>query len=202
MTRPLPPAIDAGAQLREAGFALLLRHHRPIDVSELSAATGLAADATSAAVAALGEAGWLDLAEGRVTGAAGLSLSTGAHSLTLGHAQFRTWCAYDALGIAAALGADSLVETACGYCGAPISVRIHAGVPERTEPEQLWLAEGGADLRGSFCTPTVLLCGAEHGSAWAQAQGGRGQLLDLAEAARRGAQDWADCASAAARLGR
>lgn len=69
-------------------------------------------------------------------------------------------------------------------------------VPERAGPERLWLAEGGADLRGSFSTPTVLLCGGAHGAAWADAQGGRGELLNLAEGARRGGTDWAGCAEA------
>jgi hypothetical protein len=64
----------------------------------------------------------------------------------------------------------------------------------------LWLAEGGADLRGSFCTPTVLLCGEAHGAAWAGAQCDQGALLDLVEGARRGGTEWAGCADAARRL--
>lgn len=201
MTRPLLPAIDAAGRLREAGFALLLRKHRPIERSELSEATGLAHAAVDGAVTALARAGWLDLdASGRVTGSAGLSLTTGPHGLRLGTSSFRTWCAYDALGIAAALAADGTVETTCGRCHAPISFAFHAGSPDRAGPELLWLAEGSDDLRGSFCTPTVLLCGEAHAAAWAEAQSGRGELLDLAEGAHRGAQDWAGCAAAADRL--
>src|SRR5438034_190346 len=63
------------------------------------------------------------------------------------------------------------------------------------------LADGGGDLRGSFCTPTVLLCGEEHAADWAEAQGGRGRLLNLAAGARLGGEAWAGCASAAKRLG-
>lgn len=137
---------------------------------------------------------------GRVVGAAGLSLSTGPHGLTLDEAAFRTWCAYDALGIAAALGADAVIHTACGHCRAPISLAFLRGTPDRQGPERLWLADGGADLRGSFCTPTVLLCGEEHGEAWAEAQGGRGRLLDLIEGSVQGGADWAGCADAARRL--
>lgn len=152
-------------------------------------------------VSTLAETGWLDLdASGRVVGAAGLSLSTGPHRLSLGESEFRTWCAYDSLGIAAALGADAVVETACGRCQTPIHLAFRAGVPERRGPERLWLADGGADLRGSFCTPTVLLCSAKHGGAWSETQDGRGQLLDLVEGARLGGLDWAGCASAARRL--
>jgi alkylmercury lyase len=200
MPDPFFPAIDAAGQLREAAFALLLHKRRPIEFTELALATGLRLEAMPGTVSSLVQAGWLDVDQAHVTGAAGLSLTNGPHRLEIGDASFRTWCAYDALGIPAALHADSEVETACGQCGAPIELRLRHGAPERSGPERLWLAAGGADLRGSFCAPTVLLCGDEHGAAWATAQGGSGQLLDLAEAARRGAVDWAGCASAAARL--
>jgi predicted transcriptional regulator len=198
MTKPLLPAVDAAGQLREVAFALVLRDRRPIEISELAAVTGLRQEAIRDAVGTLSGAGWLDLDDaGRVTGAAGLSLATGPHGLTIDETPFRTWCAYDSLGIAAALQTDARVETTCAVCQAPIDLRFQGGVPERVGPERLWLADGGADLRGSFCTPTVLLCGDEHAVAWAEAQGGQGRLLDLTEAARRGGTDWAECANAA-----
>jgi hypothetical protein len=200
MPRLSCPAVEAAPLLREAGFALLLRDHRPIELDELAAATGLDREATRVAVAALAEAGWLDLADGRVSGTAGLSLDHGPHRLRLGDAWFRTWCAYDALGIAGALAADAWLETACGQCGAPIALTFLSGVPDRSGPERLWLAEGGEDLRDSFCTATVLLCSEEHGGAWALARGDRGRLLSLKEASQAGAAEWADCAEAARRL--
>jgi hypothetical protein len=198
MTKPLLPAVDAAGQLREVAFALLLRDRRPIETSALAAVTGLRPAAIRDAVDALAGAGWLDLDDARrVAGAAGLSLATGPHPLTIAENPFRTWCAYDSLGIAAALESEARVETTCAVCQSPIELRIHGGVPDRDGPERLWLADGGADLRGSFCTPTVLLCGDEHGFAWAEAQGGQGRLLDLTEAARLGATEWAGCAAAA-----
>ena len=197
MTKPLLPAVDAAGQLREIAFALLLRDRRPIETSELAAVTGLRPEAVRDTVGTLAGDGWLDLDDaGRVAGAAGLSLATGPHRLTLDETPFRTWCAYDSLGIAAALQSDARVETTCGVCQAPIDLRFHGGVPERDGPERLWLANGGSDLRGSFCTPTVLLCSEEHGVAWADAQGRRGRLLHLTEAARLGGTDWAGCATA------
>jgi alkylmercury lyase len=201
MTKPLLPAVDAAGQLREVAFALLLRDRRLIETSELAAARGLHPDAIRDAVVTLARAGWLDLDDaGRVARAAGLSLAAGPHRLTIDETPFRTWCAYDSLGIAAALGSDARVETTCAVCQAPIHLRFQGGVPERYGPERLWLADGGSDLRGSFCTPTVLLCGDDHAVAWAQAQGGHGRLLDLTEAARFGAMDWAGCATAARRF--
>jgi hypothetical protein len=198
--KPLLPAIDAAGVLRETAFALLLRDRRPVEIADLAEAVWIDIEAAGDIVSTLARAGWLDVDEsGRVVGAAGLSLSTGTHRLTLGPAQFRTWCAYDSLGIAAALAGDAHVETACGHCQARINLAFRGGIPDRRGPERLWLAEGEADLRGSFCTPTVLLCGEEHGAAWAETQAGRGRLLDLAEGARQGGLDWAGCAAAARR---
>jgi alkylmercury lyase len=201
MSKPLLPAIDAAGRLREAAFAVLVRDRRPLRLDELARLTGLESGAVLQVTATLAAGGWLDLDEaGRVTGAAGLSLATGPHGLRLGGAPFRTWCAYDALGIAAALQADALVETACGHGGEPIRIEFLGGIPDRAGPERLWLAAGGDDLRGSFCAPTVLLCGEAHGALWAEAQAGRGRLLDLAEGARQGGSEWADCAKATRRL--
>ena len=201
MTKPLLPAVDAAGRLREAAFALLLRDRQPVTVAAVSHATGLSEASARRSVTALANAGWLDLdTDGRVAGAAGLSLIKGAHRLTLEGAAFRTWCAYDALGIPAALVSDGSLETACGHCGRSLSVAFRSGMPTRSGPEVVWLAEGSADLRASFCTPTVLLCSDEHGRAWAETQGGNGDLLSLKQASRRGGADWAGCADAAKRL--
>jgi hypothetical protein len=197
MSKPLLPAIDAAGRLREAAFAFLVRDRSPLALDELARLTGLESEAVGDVTATLAEAGWLDLDDaGRIIGAAGLSLATGPHGLTLEGSPFRTWCAYDALGIASALEVDALVETVCGQCGKAIRIEFHSGVPDRAGPERLWLADGGDDLRGSFCTPTVLLCGGAHGALWAEAQAGRGRLLDLAEGASQGGSEWAGCAEA------
>ena len=197
MTNPLMPAVDAAGHVREVAFALLLRDKEPVSTSELARVSGLSKEAVSHSVAVLAKAGWLDLDDdGRVSGAAGLSLRTGPHGLTVGGAPFRTWCAFDALGIPAALAADGELLTTCAVCGRQLRVSFDAGRPDRSGPELLWLAEGGADLRGSFCAPTVLLCGNDHGRQWAETHGDRGELLDLETASRRGSVDWADCAAA------
>jgi hypothetical protein len=201
VSKPLLPAIDDAGRLRETAFAILVRNRRPLEFDDIARRSGLVPGVVEDVTATLAVAGWLDLDEGgHITGAAGPSLTTGPHGLTLGGAPFRTWCAYDALGIAAALAADALVKTACGQCGGPIRIEFHRGEPHRAGPERLCLADGGDDLRGSFCTPTVLLCGEAHAAAWAEAQGGRGRLLDLAEGARKGGAEWAGCAAATRRM--
>ena len=82
-------------------------------------------------------------------------------------------------------------------CGKAIALETHAGQPPADRPARLWLALGGTDLRADFCDPTVLLCSSEHAATWAERQGGHGRAVDLAQAARLGAEDWASCAAAA-----
>jgi hypothetical protein len=61
--KPLLPALDAAGLLREAGYALLLRDRRPVEVTDLAEATGLEVEAAAGVVTALAEACWLDLDE-------------------------------------------------------------------------------------------------------------------------------------------
>jgi hypothetical protein len=199
--RPGLPAADLHERIREAAFALLLIERRAIHPDEIAAATGARADVLRAMLDQLADAGWIDRdADGRVTGSAGLSLTTGPHRIAIDGTAFRTWCAYDSIGIAAALDADAAIRNACAVCRREIALDTHAGQPPADRPERLWLASGGTDLRGDFCDPTVLLCSPEHAAVWAEQPGGRGRAVDLAEAARLGAEGWASCAAAVVSL--
>ena len=189
-------------RIRNAAFALLLRDRKPIEPGALARIVGLDRAAAAAVFEDLARSGRIDRDdEGRITGAAGLSLEHGPHALTLPEGRYRTWCAYDALGIAAALGTDATIETACGQCGATIRFEVHAGAPQRREPERLWLAAGGDDLRADFCTATVLLCSPAHADEWARGHDHQGELFDLEAGATLGGEHWAACAAAAQVLG-
>jgi hypothetical protein len=197
--RPGLPAAELHERIREAAFALLFTERRPIAPHEIATATGAPIAALPAMLDQLAGAGWIDRdAEGRITGSAGLSLTTGPHRIAIGGSEFRTWCAYDSVGIAAALRADAAIRTACAVCDQEIALETRVGQPPLDGPERLWLAAGGSDLRGDFCDPTVLLCSPEHAAIWAERQGNRGHAVDLAEAARLGAEGWASCAVAVA----
>ena len=91
---------------------------------------------------------------GEVVGSAGLSLAPTPHRLRIQGQHLYTWCAEDAIGIPAALGADAEVASACACCGEPIAIEIRAGHLVRSAPAgvQLWLAEAevGRSLVG--CT--------------------------------------------------
>jgi len=87
------------------------------------------------------------------------------------------------------------VVTTCGHCGAELRVAFRAGKPQQIGPELLWLAEGViCALRSArrLCCCAVRSTGARG----RMLNGGRGELLDAAEASRRGGADWAGCADA------
>ncbi len=192
--------VDLPERIREVAFAHLLASGEPVSSETIAGDLGTPAASVEAATDALGAAGWLDRDEGgRITGAAGLSLSDGLHRVEIGGREFRTWCAYDALGIPAALGVDATATTFCGVCNTILTVPIHRGEPEGRQ--MLWRSAGGDDLRADFCTPTVLLCSEAHGREWGRRRADHGRLLVLATAADEGRQRWAGCARAARRLG-
>ena len=202
--RRRPVALTSGGaeadRLRATAFALLLGTGRAIEVAEIAAAADL--DDIGPSLEALADRGQVDRdPQGRVTGAAGLSLDHGPHLLNIAGRGFRTWCAFDAVGIAAALTADASIETRCGWCGSAIPISFRSGIVEGPNAPRLWLAAGGVDLRADFCEPTVLLCSADHAHRWGAAHGGHGKVLTMEAAASLGAVEWQGCAETATRLG-
>ncbi len=195
---------EASARLREFAFGALLAAPVPVDVDTLATLSGLARSMVESSLGRLAAAGRVDRDEdGRVLGSAGLTIAEGPHGLQLGGHQYRTWCAFDAIGIPAALGVDAHIETACPVCDRDITIELVAGlapVPGRVpaaDAARLWLSAGGADMRADFCTPTVLLCSQEHASVWSERQQGRGTALDLTDAVVEGAASWRSAADVA-----
>lgn len=199
--RPTLPAADLHGRLRETAFALLLTSGRPIPAKEIGAAAGVGPDGIARLLDELAAAGWIDRdPDGLVTGSGGLSLTDGPHRLAIGARAFRNWCAYDSLGIAAALDAEAVIETTCPVCERSVRIEMTGGEAAPDRSERLWLADGGTDLRADFCEPTVILCSPEHADVWAERQAGRGRVVDLTDGARLGRETWAGCARAVARV--
>jgi len=202
---PVPVFLEGGGELavelRELAFGLLLRDRLPVPPAVLAELAGADQPGVDTALDGLARDGRIDRdRRGQVLGSAGLTLGDGPHGLEIEGNAFRTWCAFDALGIPAALGADARIATACAACGRRIDVDLQAGRPIGEAEARLWLSAGGADMRADFCTPTVLLCSDSHGRAWAERQAGRGRLLTLDEAADEGVRSWSSAAATAVQL--
>lgn len=188
--------------VRRTAFALLVRDGRPVAVDALvAAADGVDLEGVAEALEELGASGLIDRdATGAVVGAGGLTLAAAPHGLLLRGRDYRTWCAYDAIGIAAALREAGAISTRCGVCERPIALPLPGGATAE-RPERLWLSAGGARMREDFCAPTVMLCSSEHAATWSERQAGRGRILDLGTASRLGAGAWSGYAREVERVG-
>ena len=127
----------------------------PASARNLSSRTALPLEDVARTLESMVAKGMVVLApSGEVVASGGLSLAPTPHSLRIQGQQLYTWCAADAVGIPAALGADAEVSSACSFCGEPIRIELTAGrLVSSTPPDvQLWLAaaEVGRSLVG--CT--------------------------------------------------
>jgi alkylmercury lyase len=125
--------------------------------------------------------------EGRLVGIHGLTLRPTRHRFVTSERSYQTWCAFDAVGIPAAMGVHATAYTDCPACGQALTV-----TPD--EPSVvLWLPGGTCDnLMVDFCARADLYCNREHLDR--VRAGDDGQALTLTEAAALGRQTWADVA--------
>ena len=94
-----------------------------------------------------------------VVAAGGLSVVRTAHQLRLDEVEAWTWCAFDAVGIPAALGIDDLARTHCGHCGAAIELSLAGGIPPADSPVVGWLPDQkGVNVQRDFCPHANLFC--------------------------------------------
>lgn len=182
--------------IRVAGFRSIRRLHAA-SREDLAAATSLPPERIDEALGLLIAYGGTVVDDhGRLLGIAGLSLAPSRHRLVLGGVDLHTWCAYDAVGIPAALGEDATVATGCGHCGNPIELAIQRGRPPKRSGAIGWMPAGpcGNTLQ-EFCPSANLFCDRDHLEAWRrQADDPPGTPETLPKLASLGRQAWADFA--------
>ncbi|HWH45054.1 MAG TPA: organomercurial lyase [Thermoleophilaceae bacterium] len=115
----------ATLQIRRRTYELFVEYGRAPAPAEVANAEGLAEEAVVAAWRALHDAHALVLDEtGAILMANPFSAAPTAFRVEAGGRSWYANCAWDAIGICAALDADGLVETKCPDCGHPISLDI------------------------------------------------------------------------------
>jgi alkylmercury lyase len=176
-------------RLASAGFASLWANRLPVSPGDVSAD----GPRVAAALAAAGRAELDDA--GRLVGIHGLTLRLTRHSFTHEGVIRNTWCAFDSIGIPAALDLDAVASTDCPTCGRAIHVPLAAG---RVDPGAavLWLPEvdSPAHLMNEFCAAADLYCSREHLDQRIQPTSASGRVIELDEAASLGREAWADVA--------
>lgn len=179
---------DAALQLATTGFASLW-HERPVPASELQAGTSLATNILETQAAA----GRLELDDlGDLVGIHGLTLRPTRHYIEHAGQHHYTWCAFDSIGIPAALQITASARTDCPMCQQQLVVEIVRGNPSGADAV-LWLpAISGKHLMNDFCASADLYCSAEHLHNRIDTHATAGSVTTLADAATLGRDVWSD----------
>jgi alkylmercury lyase len=178
-----------------AAFRQLLRTGTAAPISDLAADLDRPEPEIESAVEKLKSEGGIHVDDqGRVVGAAGLSIGPDRHRIELGDRTFWTWCAYDILGIFGALRADGTAHSASPDSRELLEVRFHQGRPE---PTSLVLFRPDDDYRSccanvyeDWCPNSNFFESREAAATWAAARGIPGRVMDLAEAADLATRNW------------
>ncbi len=219
MTRePNLPDLGGGPAFEHAllarAFQLLLDDHRPLSAARLAQALACDPDRVEQALASLDRQGRIQRdPAGAVIGSHGLSLTPTPHALLLEHhngreRQFWTWCAWDAVGILAALDASGRIRSTSPSSAAPIQLDFYHGHPRDPEPGLVVFfadtdcctpangADDDPDCCGSgsvideWCPLVNFFEHAGAAQVWAAEHGVRGTAVPLDEATERGRTAW------------
>lgn len=194
---------SAGAALvRRAAFTLL-RRGRPASQQALAEATGLAVEAVRVALDELAAVGTATVMHREVVAAGGLSVMPAAHRLRLDGVELWTWCAFDAIGIPAALGVDAVAITRCPTCGSVLEITLRRGAPPADSLLVGWLPDRPcANVQVDFCPEANLFCSEGHLRRWRDEAGGpAGQSYSLVGLAACGREVWAEMRAESEPLG-
>lgn len=169
-------------RLRVDGFRALWLQQQPV-VGDLGA--------DASVIDELAGRGLIEVADdGRLLGIHGLSSRPTRHRIERAAGAIHTWCAFDAVGIPAALGINAVAISTCPACGRELGVTLTAGIPTNSD-QRIWLPAGGcAHVIDEFCRHADLFCDSAHLD---QHVGGRdGRSVTVGEAAQLGRQVWRD----------
>jgi hypothetical protein len=180
-----------GRLLAEA-FHLLLAEGHPVRVDRLAAALDRDVDTVAAVLGRLERAGRIRRnPAGAVTGSLGLAVEPTTHELIIAGTRRWTWCAYDAVGILAALDADGQVRSRDPHTGTLIRFAIQQGRPVADSQVVVFLAqEPCVSVVDDWCPLVNFFQDRETAAAWAAQRGVTGAAVPLEQAAATGGAAW------------
>lgn len=137
-------------------------------------------------------------AGGALVGVHGLTLRTSRHHFEHAGLRHYTWCAFDTVGIPAALSLDAVSASGCPTCGRELTVRLAGGATVHHDDIALWLpaADGTSHLLNDFCATADLYCSEEHLRQRIDTAATPGRVATVEEALTVGCETWADVADA------
>jgi alkylmercury lyase len=181
--------------IRRAAFRSLAATGQPVTIEEAAAIAGLDAEVALEAAELIASVGMAEIDGGTIVGMDGLSTRPTKHRMSLDGVAIWTWCAYDIVGIAAALRADAVGETSCGSCGKVIEIIVRGGEPA-PDPVIGWMPQVDcSNVRAEFCPSALLFCSLEHLDAWrSETHAGPGEPMTVAGLAEQGRIGWRELA--------
>jgi alkylmercury lyase len=192
-TNPLETKNDLACRLAITGFQALWHD----DAAKIDSLIDLGDAQARAVLADLERHGRLELdRDQRIVGIHGVTQRHTRHRVEHAGGTNYTWCAFDAVGIPAALEINATATTDCPTCGLELRVHILEGEPAPALAYVLWLPTAQCEhLMNDFCSSANLFCSEQHVDEWV-ATGGNpaGSMITLADAAELGRRTWGDVA--------
>ena len=186
------PVAEALRRIVIAGFHALWRG-QTVPVAELSADEPTAVAAAVNHLRARGRIEFSD--DDRVIAVHGLARRATPHRIEYADGAVNTWCAFDAVGIPAAMGIEARAVTQCPTCGQQLTVTLSRGEPGPLPGAVLWYPEDRcAHLVDDFCSGANLFCSVHHLERWLDDNPAAGRVMTIAEAAELGRETWRDAA--------
>jgi hypothetical protein len=126
--------------IRRAAFRTITTSGRPVTIEEAAAIAGVDAETALEASELIASVGMAEIDGGTIVGMDGLSTRPTTHRMLLDGVSLWTWCAYDIVGIAAALQADAVGELRAARAGRDRDHRSRRRA--RAEPGDRMVASG------------------------------------------------------------
>ncbi len=176
------------------GFRLLLDRGAPVAVEDLAQAMKSVAPVVDARLRHWVRRGAARVdGERRLVAIAGSSVVWDRHEIAVAGHRYWTWCAFDAVGILAALQADGVIRSRDPQSSTPMELAFRAGRPADGAAVLFMPSAGSsscASVIDEWCPNANLFENRAAAQAWAREHGVDGRVLELDEAAALGAASW------------
>lgn len=182
--------VDHSDRIAKEAFRILLSEAVPQSTAALSKRAGADQRLVEQVFRDLQRIGRAEVDDDRLLGVYGLTLKPTQHRLTLRGNTFFTWCAFDIVGIPAALGESAEIASECAHCRRVISFSMTDGVPPALPLVVSWLSERCDSIRDQFCPAVNFYCDQGHYEDASHARKAPDSFLTLERAAEMGRENW------------
>jgi alkylmercury lyase len=182
--------VNHNDRIAKEAFRILLSEAAPQSTSDLAERVGADKRLVEQVLSDLQRIGRAEVNGDRLLGVYGLTLKPTRHRLSLRGATYFTWCAFDIVGIPAALGESAEVASECAHCRAALSFAMTDGEPPALPLVVSWLSASCDSIRDQFCPTVNFYCDQSHYEDALRAVRAPDSFLTLQQAAEMGRANW------------